>query len=83
MRLQSFTAGVEEHSIDKATVRVYGPEKTLADCFKYRNKIEMDTVREAVDLCRERKRPDRAKLIHFARICRVEAVMKPYLAALL
>ena len=80
---EAFTAGVEEHSIDKTTVRVYGPEKSLADCFKYRNKIGMDTVREAVGLYRERKRPDRRKLIQFARICRVEAVMKPYLEALL
>jgi predicted transcriptional regulator of viral defense system len=80
---EAFTAGVEEHSIDKTTVRVYGPEKTLADCFKYRNKIGMDSVREAVDLYRERKRLDRRKLIHFARMCRVEAVMKPYLEALL
>jgi predicted transcriptional regulator of viral defense system len=80
---EAFSAGVDGHSIDKTTVRVYGPEKTLADCFKYRNKIGMDTVREAVDLYRERKRPDRRKLIHFARICRVEAVMKPYLEALL
>jgi predicted transcriptional regulator of viral defense system len=80
---EAFTAGVEEHSIDKTTVRVYGPEKTLADCFKYRNKIGMDSVREAVDLYRERKRLDRRKLIHSARMCRVEAVMKPYLEALL
>jgi predicted transcriptional regulator of viral defense system len=76
---EAFTAGVEQHSIENTTVRVYGVEKTLADCFKYRNKIGMDTVREALDLYRERQKPDRKKLIEFARICRVEKIMRPYL----
>jgi predicted transcriptional regulator of viral defense system len=76
---EAFTAGVEQHSIENTTVRVYGVEKTLADCFKYRNKIGMDTVREALDLYRERQKPDHKKLIEFARICRVEKIMRPYL----
>ena len=76
---EAFTAGVEQHSIENTTVRVYGVEKTLADCFKYRNKIGMDTVREALDLYREHQKPSRKKLIEFARICRVEKIMRPYL----
>lgn len=80
---EAFTAGVEEHVIEKTRVRVYAAEKTLADCFKYRNKVGMDTVREAVELYAERKKRNPRQLLRFARICRVEAVMKPYLEAFL
>lgn len=76
---EAFTAGVEQHRIDSATVRVYSAEKTLADCFKYRNKIGMDTVLEALAFYRERKKPRLRELSHFARICRVEKIMRPYI----
>lgn len=80
---EAFTAGVDKQSIDKTTIRVYNAEKTLADCFKYRNKIGMDTVLEALDLYRERKQPEPRKLIQFAKICRVEKIMRPFLEAYL
>lgn len=80
---KAFTEGVENHKIDGVAVRVYCAEKTLADCFKYRNKIGMDTALEAMRLYRSRKRPDADALMKFARICRVEKVMRPYLEALL
>lgn len=47
---EAFTTSVVEHTIDGTKVRVFNPEKTLADCFKYRNKIGLDTVLEALDL---------------------------------
>ena len=59
------------------------PEKTLADCFKYRNKLGLDTVLEALKLYRSRKRPNVDELMKFARVCRVEKVMRPYLEAVL
>ncbi len=46
----AFRAGVEKHKIDGVTVRIYNPEKTIADCFKFRNKIGMDIVLEALKL---------------------------------
>ena len=76
---EAFAAGKEQHSIENTTVRVYSAEKTLADCFKYRNKIGMDTVLEALELYRERMKPKPRKLIEFARVCRVEKTMRPYL----
>ncbi len=45
---QAFTAGIEIHDMDGTRVRIYSREKTLADCFKYRNKIGLDTVIEAL-----------------------------------
>ncbi len=80
---EAFTAGVEQHSIENTMIRVYSAEKTLADCFKYRNKIGMDTVLEALELYRERTKPKPRKLSEFARICRVEKTMRPYLEATL
>jgi predicted transcriptional regulator of viral defense system len=78
---EAFTEGVETHSIDGTSVRIYSPEKTLADCFKYRNRIGMDTVREALELYRERPKSQPGKVLRYARICRVEKVMRPYLEA--
>lgn len=80
---EAFTAGIETHQIDNTAVQVYSAEKTLADCFKYRNKIGMDTVLEALTLYRDQYRPKPGKLIEYAKVCRVEKVMRPYLEALL
>ena len=80
---RSYTDGVETHKVDGVGLRVYSPEKTLADCFKYRNKLGLDTVLEALRLYRSRKRPNVYDLMKFARVCRVEKVMRPYLEALL
>ena len=45
---EAFTEGVEAHELDGVSVRIYSPEKTLADCFKFRNQVGLDTVMEAV-----------------------------------
>lgn len=79
----ALTAGIEEHKIDGVQVRFYSPEKTLADCFKYRNKIGMDVVLEALTLYKARKKLKLSELLEHARACRVEKIMKPYLEAML
>jgi predicted transcriptional regulator of viral defense system len=80
---QAFTAGVDTHKLDGVDIRIYSPEKTLADCFKFRNKIGLDTAVEAVRFYRERRSVNVDALMHFAAICRVEKVMRPYLEAIL
>lgn len=80
---ESLVAGIEQHEIDGVTVHVYSPEKTLADCFKFRNKIGMDIVLEALKLYRTRKEFKVGKLLEYARICRVEGIIKPYLETLI
>ena len=62
-------------------MRVYTPAKTVADCFKYRNKIGLDVAIEAVRECRRLRKCAEHDLWRFARICRVANVMKPYLEA--
>ena len=80
---ESFTVGIEKHKIDSVPVRIYSPEKTIADCFKYRNKIGLDIAIEALKLYRERKRFKRDDLVKFSQVCRVGKIMRPYLEALL
>lgn len=75
--------GIEEHQIGGVSVKIYSPEKTLADCFKFRNKIGMDVVLEALKLYKALKKFNLGALLYFAKICRVEKVMRPYLEAII
>ena len=79
---EAFTAGVEQHRIDRVAVAVYNVAKTVADCFKYRNKVGLDVALEALRTCLREKRASIDELWKYARICRVERVMWPYLEAL-
>ena len=65
------------------TVRVYSPEKTIADCFKFRNKIGLDVVIEALKLYKKRKQFKVNELMKYAKIDRMEKVMTPYIEAML
>jgi len=77
-----FQFGVEIHQLDGAKVRVYNAEKTVGDCFKYRNKIGLDTAREALKLYLEKRKKNLNALLEAAEVCRVSNVMRPYLEAL-
>lgn len=80
----SFSAGVQSVSIDGVAVRIYSPEKSIADCFKYRNKIGLDVAVQALRTYRERSKKSGLQLIlKFAAVNRVEKVMRPYLEAVL
>lgn len=77
----SYHAGIEMHRLDGVTVKVYNPEKTLADCLKFRNKIGIDLFLEALKLYKSRKTFDHKKILEYARVCRVHKIMVPYLEA--
>lgn len=79
----AWSEGVETHMIDDTPVRVYSLEKSVADSFKFRRKIGLDVALEALKLYRQHQSFDVSKLLYYARICRVEKVMRPYLEALL
>ena len=78
----ALTEGVDEHTIDAVPVKIYNAPKTVADAFKFRNKIGTDVAIEALKLCLLRSKASPAELMHYARICRVDRVMQPYLEAL-
>ncbi len=78
----SLTEGIESHTVDGTPIRVYSVAKTVADCFKYRNKIGLDVALEALRECRREKRASNDELWHYARLCRVANVMRPYLESI-
>ena len=75
-------AGVETHVVEGVPVRIYGVAKTVADCFKFRNKIGTDIAVEALRDCLEQRRCTTDELSEYARVCRVSRVMQPYMEAL-
>ena len=82
MSAKSYAAGIVEHKIDNVMVRIYDQEKTIADCFKFRNKIGRRVALEAIKDYLSQSTFDMDKLIHYAQIDRVSNVMLPYLRAL-
>ncbi len=78
----SLTEGIESHTVDGMPIRVYSVAKTVADCFKYRNKIGLDVALEALRECRREKRASNDELWRYARLCRVANVMRPYLESI-
>jgi predicted transcriptional regulator of viral defense system len=74
--------GVQEHSIEGVIVRVFAPAKTVADCFRYRNKIGLDVALEALRECKRKRRATTDDIWKAAKACRVANVMRPYLESL-
>ena len=80
---KTFSAGIENYELDGISVKIYGIEKTIADCFKFRNKIGSDVALEALRDYRKREGFNIGTLLHYARIDRVERIIKPYLEAII
>ena len=79
---EACTAGVEEVERDGITLRVFGVAKTVADCFKHRNKIGIDVALEALKDARTRNKTSIDEIWRFAKVCRVANVMRPYLESI-
>jgi predicted transcriptional regulator of viral defense system len=79
----AFSEGIEIHRVDSQSLRIYSREKTLTDCFKYRNRIGLDTCLEALRFYKQQRKLKVDALLHFAEVCRVKKVMQPYLEAIL
>jgi predicted transcriptional regulator of viral defense system len=79
---EALSSGIEEHKVEGVAVRVYSPAKTVADCFKYRNKIGLDVALEALRDCYRSRKCTMDDLWKYGRICRVGNIMKPYLESL-
>lgn len=79
----SYKAGIEKYEIEGVNIRVYCPEKTIVDCFKFRNKIGVQIAIEGLRLYKDKMKPSLEKLRHYGRICRVERIMIPYMESIL
>lgn len=80
---RAYTEGIKIQKMDGMSIRIYSPAKTVADCFKYRNKIGLDVAVEALKRYRETKLFSVDEMMYFAQVCRVARVMRPYLEAVL
>jgi len=78
----SLSEGIEKQSVEGVTVRVYSAAKTVADCFKFRNKIGLDIAIEALKDCLRQKKATVNEIYRYAKICRVSNVIRPYMEAL-
>ena len=80
---KALSEGVGTHRIEGQSVRIYGVAKTLGDLFKYRNKVGMDVVLEALRDAWRNRLFTTDEIDHHARVCRVERVMRPYLESIM
>jgi predicted transcriptional regulator of viral defense system len=78
----SLAQGIENHQVEGIPVRVYSAAKTVADCFKFRNKIGLDVAIEALKDCLRQKKASINEVYRYAKICRVSNVIRPYMEAL-
>ncbi len=81
--LKQWEAGIEEHRIEGHKIRIYSLAKTVADCFKFRNKIGMDTARSALKIAVREKNVKPPEILKYAKICRVDSVIKPLLEVII
>jgi len=78
----AFSEGIEQHEIEGVSVKIYNPAKSVADCFKFRNRIGLEAAIEAARECLGERKATSDQIYHYAKICRVWNVMRPYLEAL-
>ncbi len=78
---KALTKGVDQHTIEGIQVRIYNPAKTVADCFKYRNKIGLDVALESLREVLRFRKCSTDELWKYAKICRVTKTLRPYMEA--
>jgi predicted transcriptional regulator of viral defense system len=79
---RALTSGVEEYSVDGTSVRVFSAAKTVADCFKFRNKVGLDIALEALRETVRSRKATRDEIMDYAEIDRVARIVRPYLEAM-
>lgn len=80
---KAWQAGIEEREIGAYKIKIYSLAKTIADCFKFRNKIGIDVAREALKVAVTEKHIKPKEIMYYAKICRVGNIIKPVLEGML
>ena len=80
---KAWEAGIQEYKMAGHKIKIYSLAKTAADCFKFRNKIGQDVARDAIKIAVMEKRIKPKEIMHFAKICRVDRIIKPILEAMM
>ena len=79
----SFECGIEEHKLDDVRVKIYSPEKTIVDCFKYRKRVGLDVAIEALKTYWHARRGNVDKLMECAFACHVDKIIRPYIESVI
>ena len=80
---RTWKAGIEEHEVEGHKIKVYRLAKTIADCFKFRNKIGMNVARDALKVAVTEKGIKPKEIMQYSKICRVDSIIKPILEAMI
>lgn len=80
---KQFKVGIEEIKIEGYKVRIYCPEKTICDCFRYRNKLGLEIAKEGLSEYLKLKDRNLEKLLEYAEICRVKSLIQIWLDAMI
>jgi len=80
---KQFEAGINKIKIKGHEIRIYNPEKTICDCFRYRNKLGLDIAKEGLSEYLKRKDRDLEKLLEYAEICRIKPLLQTWLNAII
>lgn len=80
---KQFKAGIDEIKIKGHRVRIYCPEKTICDCFRYRNKLGLDVAKEGLSEYLKRRDRNLEKVLEYAEICRIKRLLETWLNALI
>lgn len=80
---KQFEAGINKIKIKSHEIRIYGPEKTICDCFRYRNKLGIDITKEGLSEYLKRKDRSLEKLFEYAEICRIKPLLQTWLNAMI
>jgi predicted transcriptional regulator of viral defense system len=79
---QALNSFIEEHIVEGVPVRVYSSAKTVADCFKFRNKVGLDVAIEALKDCWRQRKATIDEIWAAAKVCRVTTIIRPYLESI-
>jgi predicted transcriptional regulator of viral defense system len=79
---KQFEAGIDEITIGGNKIRIYCPEKTICDCFRYRNKLGLDIAKEGLSEYLKRKDRNLEQLLEYAEICRIKSLLETWLHAM-
>ena len=80
---KQFEAGINKIKIKAHEIRIYNPEKTICDCFRYRNKLGLDIAKEGLSEYLKRKDRNLEKLLEYAEICRIKTLLQTWLNAMI
>ena len=80
---KQFEAGIDKIKIRDHKISIYCTEKTICDCFRYRNKLRLDIAKGGLSEYLKRKSRNLERLLEYTEICRVKALLETWINAMI